>query len=141
MAEFDIDGELVRTLAALMDETGLTEIEIADGERSIRISKAAQAAAAPAVAVAPAAASASEEAASGEAVSLADHPGAVVAPMVGTAYTSPEPGADPDEDVQSGTCAQGWSRGPDSDQRRDAGRVRRAADHPRIAPPRCSKRS
>ncbi len=92
MAEFDIDGDLVRKLAALLDETGLTEIEFADGERRIRVGKTVQAfAAAP-----QGAAAAGEEASAGdEPASLADHPGAVTAPMVGTAYTAPEPGADP----------------------------------------------
>ncbi len=94
MAEFDIDGDLIRKLSALLDETGLTEIEYADGERRIRVSKTGNV-----VAVAPTAApvAAGEVAPSQveEPVSLADHPGAVNAPMVGTAYTAPEPGAEP----------------------------------------------
>ncbi len=92
MAEFDIDDDLVRKLAALLDETGLSEIEFADGERRIRVSKIVQA-----VAAAPqAGAAAGEDASSGvEPASRADHPGAVTAPMVGTAYIAPEPGADP----------------------------------------------
>ncbi len=92
MAEFDIDGDLVRKLSALLDETGLTELEFADGERRIRVSKAAQA-----VAAAPAAAAASGDASAPaeQPASLADHPGAVTAPMVGTAYIAPEPGATP----------------------------------------------
>ncbi len=95
MAEFDIDGDLVRKLSALLDETGLTEIEFTDGERRIRVGKTVQA-----VAVAPqvaSAAAAGEEAspAGDEPASLADHPGAVTAPMVGTAFIAPEPGADP----------------------------------------------
>jgi acetyl-CoA carboxylase biotin carboxyl carrier protein len=36
MADFDIDGDLVRKLAGMLDETGLTEIEFTDGERTIR---------------------------------------------------------------------------------------------------------
>lgn len=95
MVEFDIDGDLVRKLSALLDETGLTEIEFTDGERRIRVGKTVQAvAAAPQVAVT---AAAGEEAspAGDEPASLADHPGAVTAPMVGTAFIAPEPGADP----------------------------------------------
>ena len=94
MAEFDIDDDLVRKLSALLDETGLTEIEYADGERRIRVCKTAQTViAAPQVALTAAVEDASS--ASDEPGSLADHPGAVTAPMVGTAYTAPEPGADP----------------------------------------------
>ena len=91
MAEFDIDGDLVRKLSALLDETGLTEIEFTDGERKIRVCKTVQI-----VATAPQA-TAVEDASSGsdEPGALADHPGAVTAPMVGTAYTAPEPGAEP----------------------------------------------
>jgi len=94
MAEFDIDDDLVRKLSALLDETGLTEIEYADGERRIRVCKTAQTVIA-APQVAPTAAVEDASSASDEPGSLADHPGAVTAPMVGTAYTAPEPGADP----------------------------------------------
>ncbi len=92
MAEFDIDDDLIRKLSALLDETGLTEIEFADGERRIRVCKTVQT-----VTAAPQVAAAAEDAspAGDEPESLADHPGAVTAPMVGTAYTAPEPGADP----------------------------------------------
>jgi len=91
MTGFDIDGDLVRKLSALLDETGLTELEYADGERRIRVSKAA-----PVLAVAAAAAASDDAAApADQPVSLADHPGAVTAPMVGTAYIAPEPGATP----------------------------------------------
>jgi acetyl-CoA carboxylase biotin carboxyl carrier protein len=92
MAEFDIDGDLVRKLSALLDETGLTEIEFTDGERKIRVCKTVQI-----VAAAPQVTTAAEDASSGgdEPGALADHPGAVTAPMVGTAYTAPEPGAEP----------------------------------------------
>ena len=91
MAEFDVDEDLVRKLAGLLEETGLTELEFTDGERRIRVSRTAQA-----VAAAPAAVVADDAAGGGEEpVSLADHPGAVTAPMVGTAFIAPEPGADP----------------------------------------------
>jgi acetyl-CoA carboxylase biotin carboxyl carrier protein len=83
-----VDDALVRTLAALLDETGLTEIEYAVGERRIRVARTAPAAAAPAAA-APAAA---RPAAGAAETSLA---GAVKAPMVGTAYLAPQPGAPP----------------------------------------------
>ncbi len=94
MAEFDIDDDLVRKLSALLDETGLAEIEFADGERRIRVCKAVQTVTA-APQVAPTTAGEDASPAGDEPGSLADHPGAVTAPMVGTAYTAPEPGADP----------------------------------------------
>ncbi len=94
MAEFDIDDDLVRKLSALLDETGLTEIEYVDGERRIRVCKTAQTVIA-APQVAPTAAVEDASSASDEPGSLADHPGAVTAPMVGTAFIAPEPGADP----------------------------------------------
>ncbi len=94
MAEFDIDDDLVRKLSALLDETGLTEIEFADGERRIRVCKTVQTVIAPPQ-VAPTTAGEDASPAGDEPGSLADHPGAVTAPMVGTAYTAPEPGADP----------------------------------------------
>ncbi len=87
-----IELELVRQLAAMLDETNLTEIEVHDGERAIRVARggtAVAAVAAPApVAAAPAAAPAPAAAAA-----PAEHPGTVKSPMVGTAYLSPEPGA------------------------------------------------
>jgi acetyl-CoA carboxylase biotin carboxyl carrier protein len=83
-----VDAELVRELAVLLDETNLTEIEVQDGDRKIRVARnVAVAAAAPVYA--PAAISV--PAAAPE--TAADHPGAVKSPMVGTAYLSAEPGA------------------------------------------------
>jgi acetyl-CoA carboxylase biotin carboxyl carrier protein len=87
-----VELELVRQLAALLDETNLTEIEVHDGDRAVRVARqGAPVAAAPAYAApAPAAAA---PAAAPAAATLADHPGTVKSPMVGTAYLSPEPGA------------------------------------------------
>jgi acetyl-CoA carboxylase biotin carboxyl carrier protein len=87
-----VEIDLVRQLASLLDETNLTEIEVHDGERAIRVARgtAAPAAAAPVAAAAPAPAAAPSAPA---APTLADHPGTVKSPMVGTAYLSPEPGA------------------------------------------------
>ncbi|GGD79731.1 acetyl-CoA carboxylase, biotin carboxyl carrier protein [Croceicoccus mobilis] len=91
----NVDSALVRELAELLGETGLTEIEVEDGERKIRVSRAggiaSVAAAAPVMAApAPAAAPAAAEAAPAAAAVNAD---AVKSPMVGTAYLAPEPGA------------------------------------------------
>ena len=93
MATFDIDGELVRKLAGLLDETGLTEIEFAEGEKRIRVTKGGTAPAfytqAPAgVAAAPAAATSAPAA-----LGVSSHPGALTSPMVGTAYLAPNPEA------------------------------------------------
>ena len=93
-----VDPALVRQLAELLDETKLTEIEVQDGERRIRVArKAAQiVASAPAAApaaLAPVAASAAP-AATAEAPA-SDTANAMKSPMVGTAYLFPEPGAKP----------------------------------------------
>jgi acetyl-CoA carboxylase biotin carboxyl carrier protein len=97
----NIDTALVRELAELLNETGLTEIEVEDDDRKIRVSRGAVASAAPVYAAAPApvaaapapvaaAAPAAPEAAAGP-----DLKNAVKSPMVGTCYLTPEPGAAP----------------------------------------------
>ena len=89
-----VDPELVRQLAVLLDDTNLTEIEIQDGERRIRVARNISVAAAPIYAPpagAPPAAAAPAPAAAPEAP--ADHPGTVKSPMVGTVYLAAEPGA------------------------------------------------
>ena len=96
MAKFDIDTEFVRKLAQLLQETGLGEIELADGDKRIRVARpavtvAAAPVAAPVAVAAPAAAAGPGVAASANG-DLGKHPGAVKSPMVGTAYLSPEPG-------------------------------------------------
>ena len=90
MAERDlsVDGDLVRALAALLDETGLSEIEYAVGDRRIRVARAA--AAAPIATASLAAVPAAAPPLSGP--PPRDHPGAVKSPMVGTAYLAPQPG-------------------------------------------------
>lgn len=95
-----VDIELVRQLAAVLDETHLTEIEVEDGDRKVRVARQAAPAApmayasAPAVAPAPLAAApvaAAETGASAPAAAA----NAVKSPMVGTVYLSAEPGAKP----------------------------------------------
>lgn len=87
----NVDSALVRELAELLTETGLTEIEVEDGDRKIKVSRAAVAAAAPVAAhAALVAAPAAEAAPAAVAAAPVD---AVKSPMVGTAYLSPEPGA------------------------------------------------
>ncbi len=90
-----IDSKAIKELASILDETGLSEIELAEGDKSIRVSKggATVMAAAPAP-VAMAADPAAPGQASLDAASpvSASHQGAVKSPMVGTAYLQPEPG-------------------------------------------------
>ncbi|MFA7307363.1 MAG: acetyl-CoA carboxylase biotin carboxyl carrier protein [Hyphomicrobium sp.] len=92
------ESQMIRELAELLNDTGLTEIEIEKSGLKIRVAKKIsinaaplQAFAAPAAPAAPAAADAPKQATGpGD---LSKHPGAVKSPMVGTAYRSPEPGA------------------------------------------------
>ncbi|MCW6532026.1 acetyl-CoA carboxylase biotin carboxyl carrier protein [Sphingomonas sp. MMSM20] len=93
-----VDVGLVRQLAELLDTTQLTEIEVEDGDRKIRVARKVSAAAAPAVhyAPAPAAAPLAAPAAAAEAPAAApSHANAVRSPMVGTVYLAAEPGAAP----------------------------------------------
>jgi acetyl-CoA carboxylase biotin carboxyl carrier protein len=89
----NVDIKLVRELAAVLEKAGLSEIEVEDGDRKIKVARnissagtvhavAAPAPAAPAVAAAPV-----------EVVPADDHAGAQKSPMVGTAYLAAEPGA------------------------------------------------
>ena len=87
-----VEIELVKQLASLLDETNLTEIEVHDGDRAIRVARGA-AAAPVAVAAAPAPAPAPTTSAAPAAPAAEQHPGTVRSPMVGTAYLAPEPGA------------------------------------------------
>lgn len=94
MASFDIDGDLVRKLADLLRETGLSEIEFAEGEKRIRVTRPTGT---PTVAVhaAPAAAAPVPAAVAAPAGRPANHPGAITSPMVGTAYAAPDPNSPP----------------------------------------------
>jgi len=92
--KFDLDIESVRKLAKLLEETGLSEIEYAEGDRKIRcvgqraqmVQVAAPVAAAPAAPIAPATAEAAKPVVNGT---------PVTSPMVGTIYLAPSPGAAP----------------------------------------------
>ncbi|MEI9931986.1 MAG: acetyl-CoA carboxylase biotin carboxyl carrier protein [Rhizomicrobium sp.] len=90
-----IDASAIRELAGLLDETGLTEIEIEHGDSRIRVSRQAAAASTQNVVAAPAAA-ATVAAPEAHAVTHKGPPaGAVPSPMVGTVYVAPEPGKPP----------------------------------------------
>ena len=94
MTRIPFDPDAIRALAAVLTETGLTEIEIAEKDSRIRVVRAAPRRAVVAAAAAgrcrlppPRRAAVAPDEAS--------HPGAVLSPMVGVAYLSPEPGAPP----------------------------------------------
>ena len=97
----DFNAELIGEIARIMAETGLTEVELSEGESTLRLSKQVTMVAAPApvaaapVAAAPAApaAPAAESAPAAPSQNMANHPGAVNSPMVGTVYLAPSPGA------------------------------------------------
>jgi len=90
-----VDRELIQELSKLLDETGLTEIEIEQDGQRVRVARGMVAAA---PAMAPRSAVAAPQPVT-ESVSApfdpSKHPGVVVSPMVGTAYAAPEPGAKP----------------------------------------------
>lgn len=90
-----IDVNLVRELADMLDSTNLTEIEVEDGDRKIRVARKVQVAAAAPMPAAPAAAPQPAIAAEAPAPAPAASANAVKSPMVGTAYLAPEPGAAP----------------------------------------------
>lgn len=94
----NIDPAFVRALAELLDDTGLSEIEVEDGERKIRVARTLTAAAAPvayapAPVAAPAAAAPAAPAAASAAPAVDNFSDAVKSPMVGTVYLAPEPSA------------------------------------------------
>ena len=89
-----IDEKLVRQLADILAETGLTEIEVQEGEKRVRVSRATQAAAAAAPVVAAAAPAPAQAAPAAAPAPEASAANALKSPMVGTVYLAPEPGAD-----------------------------------------------
>ncbi len=95
MAKSPFDSGLVRSLASLLDETNLTEIEYESEGTRIRVARQiTYSAAMPAAPALPAAApvATAAPAAAPAAADPASHPGAQKSPMVGVAYMSPEPG-------------------------------------------------
>jgi acetyl-CoA carboxylase biotin carboxyl carrier protein len=92
----EVDAALVRELAELLKETDLSEIEVQDGERRIRVARQMTAVAAAPVAAPMVAAPAALVAAPAAVTASAAPPaGMVPSPMVGTAYLSSEPGKPP----------------------------------------------
>ena len=95
----EIESGWIRELAAILHETGLTEIEIEKADVRLRVSRAASSVVQTAAPVASAPAPVASEPAISEtgapARDLSSHPGAVPSPMVGTAYLAPSPGSEP----------------------------------------------
>lgn len=93
-----VDHDLIHELTQLLDETGLTEIEIEQDGKRVRVARNVTAAA-------PVAPRLETTARAAETVptvqDLSKHPGVVISPMVGTAYAAPEPGAKPFIDIGS----------------------------------------
>jgi len=85
----DIDAAAIRELAELLNETGLTEIEIEQGGARLRVARQVSGQIVTTAAAAPPALAAEVSATKGPA------PGAVPSPMVGTVYVAPEPGKPP----------------------------------------------
>lgn len=95
-----IDSEAIKQLAKLLDETGLTEIEVAEGEKLIRVNKGgvviphAPHHAVNAQNIMPSDPTVPQSAnTAAPAAVAANHPGAVTSPMVGTIYMAAEPNA------------------------------------------------
>jgi acetyl-CoA carboxylase biotin carboxyl carrier protein len=95
-----VESALVRSLAGVLNETGLTEVEYESGGVRIRVARHASGSviAAQSPIYLPAAATtpvAAEAPAASKPVDIASHPGTVKSPMVGVFYLLPEPGAAP----------------------------------------------
>jgi acetyl-CoA carboxylase biotin carboxyl carrier protein len=99
------ERELIRELAALLDSTNLTEIEVEREGLRVRVARNVTMTAAPMMAAAPAQAYAAPGAAAAPAADISKHPGIVPSPMVGTAYMASEPGARPFVDVGAKVAA------------------------------------
>jgi acetyl-CoA carboxylase biotin carboxyl carrier protein len=92
-----VDRELIQELTQLLDETGLTEIEIEQDGKRVRVARGAVAVAAAAAPMAAATVAIPQPVAESisKPIDPSKHPGVVISPMVGTAYAAPEPGAKP----------------------------------------------
>jgi acetyl-CoA carboxylase biotin carboxyl carrier protein len=98
LTRIPIDPDSIRALAAVLAETGLTEIEIAEKDSRIRVVRGSSintTVSPPTSTLSPAIPPASAPVTSDAGADMAAHPGAVISPMVGVAYLAPEPGAPP----------------------------------------------
>jgi len=93
-----VDHALIHELTKLLNETGLTEIEIEQNGQRVRVARRAVVAAttpAPLAVAAPAPTPQPVTESAATPVDLSKNPGVVSSPMVGTAYVAAEPGAKP----------------------------------------------
>ena len=95
-----VNHDLIHELTRLLDETGLTEIEIEQDGQRVRVARGVTTAAAPAAARSAVAPLPVAESVSAP-IDPSKHPGVVISPMVGTAYMAPEPGAKPFVEIGS----------------------------------------
>jgi acetyl-CoA carboxylase biotin carboxyl carrier protein len=95
-----VDRDLIRELARLLEETGLTEIEFERGGLRVRVARQSQMSSA-VVPLAPTPIETAVPGGEGALLDPAKHPGVITSPMVGTAYLGPEPGARPFVEVGS----------------------------------------
>ena len=98
MTGTEMDLAQIRELARLLDEAGLTEIEVETNGARVRLARQpAPITASPSYAIPPALAPASPTVSTSatDTAQLEQHPGTVASPMVGTVYVAPEPGAPP----------------------------------------------
>lgn len=95
----NIDQDLIRQLATLLNETDLSEIEVEQDDLRIRVAR--NLVAAPVNVAAPVSATPAAAPAAAPEADAASHPGAIASPMVGTCYRAPEPGSSPFIEVGS----------------------------------------
>ncbi|GAJ28562.1 acetyl-CoA carboxylase biotin carboxyl carrier protein [Acidomonas methanolica] len=91
MSRMLVDADAIRALADILTETGLTEIEVAEGDSRVRVVRGGVVT----QVAAPIAAVASTAAAPAAPADLSKHPGAVTSPMVGVVYLTPDPTSPP----------------------------------------------
>ena len=91
MTNINLDEKVLTKLAEILNKEGLSEIEITEGDQSIRVAKNLSVAAANVVAAPALATTAPAVSAAKPAENLANHPGALTSPMVGTVYLKPDP--------------------------------------------------
>ena len=96
MTQVKVDHDLIRALSKLLDETGLSELEVTEGDKKIRVARHLENISIPlGQPINPTNFEPQKTKTNENASETSQHPGAVTSPMVGTAYSSPEPGAEP----------------------------------------------
>lgn len=95
MGKLEVDEELLKRLADILDTTGLTEIEVSSGEERVRVAKQQTLVRTAPEAVQPMVNASPGPAVDGRDCAPAQPTGLVVSPMVGTVYLAASPGAEP----------------------------------------------